>query len=198
MDIDRIYRQTGSINGLVLALSMRDPHTQAHCQRVVGLATGLGERLGLTASALEVLALGAGFHDIGKIGIPDTILLKRGELTADERAIMQSHTVKGESIIRAMTGEYFAEIAGVVRHHHEHFDGRGYPDGLVGSSIPLLARILGVVDSYDAMTERRAYRGALPQHIALDRLTDERGAKHDPDILDVFLEMVLPGMTRRH
>lgn len=170
------------------ALELRDIHTSAHCERVSQLALMFAEDLGLRGDALLALDVAARFHDVGKIGIPDAILYKNGSLNDTEWEIMKDHSVRGEYIIR-MDPQLFmgGEIARAVRHHHEHYDGNGYPDGLREQAIPLPARVLSVIDSYDAIRKRRAYHAGQSHEDAIFILASERGTKHDPQILDAFL-----------
>ena len=130
-----------------------------HCERMVLMADVFGKACALTADEHEKLLYSAMLHDIGKIGIPDSILLFNGALDAAQREIMQLHSETGETIVRLMALDDGDEIACHVRHHHEHYDGSGYPDGLCGEAIPLLARMLTILDSYDALREARPYRG---------------------------------------
>lgn len=171
---------------LATALGARDRHTRAHSDRVVRLSAELGRHIELSRDELEMLALGAQFHDLGKIGIPDQVLRKTAAFTADEWTCMQQHAVIGEQIILAMNGEKSPEIARTVRHHHEYFDGSGYPDGLRGTAIPLYSRIISLADSYDAMIETRVYRQPRRHREAMDILASEAGHKHDPDLLYAF------------
>lgn len=171
---------------LSTALGARDFHTRAHSDRVVQLSTELGQHIELSTDELTMLALGAQFHDLGKIGIPDKILCKPTPFEADEWACMQQHAVIGEQIIRAMNGEKSPGIARTVRHHHEHFDGSGYPDGLRDTEIPLYSRIISLADSYDAMIATRAYHKPRLHHEVMAILEREAGSKHDPDLLHVF------------
>lgn len=173
---------------LIAALEQRDAYTALHCQRVGILAAALGQACALSDDDIAALAVAAQLHDVGKVGLPDRILLKEGPLDADEWAIMKTHSVRGEAIIRADRGLPFQnEIALAVRHHHEHYDGRGYPDGLTGHTIPQLSRIISIVDSYDAMTTRRRNSPARSHGETISILMSERGIKHDPQILDLFL-----------
>lgn len=170
------------------ALSARDAATAEHCDRVATLAVQLGRTIGLLQHDLAVLALSAHLHDIGKIDLPDAILRKAGPLDATEWAVMQTHSVRGEEIILANRDLPFRnEIAVAVRHHHERWDGSGYPDGLRTEAIPLLSRIVSVIDSYDAMTSPRPYHRVRTHAAALSKLAAERGVKHDPVVLDAFL-----------
>lgn len=172
---------------LVTALCERDGHTREHSDRVASLAQHLGRECRLEERELRLLAIAATMHDIGKIGIPDKILLKPAGFAADEWEIMKSHAARGERILRSIAAEGMDEVATAVRHHHEHFDGSGYPDGVAGEDIPVIARILSIVDSYDAMTMRRPYHPAHSHAEAIRALQDERGAKHDPALLACFL-----------
>lgn len=170
------------------ALKAHDASIAEHCDRVASLAVLLGKAVGLLQHDLAVLTLAAHLHDIGKMEIPDAILCKAGPLDATERAVMQTHSVRGEAIILAHCDLSFRkEIATVVRHHHEHWNGGGYPDGLRTGAIPLLSRILSVIDSYDAMTSPRPYHRIRTHAAVLSTLDAERGVKHDPSILDAFL-----------
>lgn len=146
------------------------------------------EDLGLRGETLLALDVAARFHDVGKIGIPDAVLYKSGSLNDAEWEIMKSHSARGEYVIRMDAGLAMGgEIALTVRHHHEHYDGNGYPDGLRAQAIPLPSRVLSVIDSYDAIRNRRAYHAAQSHEDAMSILVGERGTKHDPQILDAFL-----------
>ena len=169
------------------ALTQRDTNTASHCSRVGTLAVELAGMLGFNEEQLMIVGVAARMHDVGKIGIPDAILRKPGALSAEEWAIMRSHSVRGESIMRADgTLTLRNDIALVIRHHHEHFDGSGYPDELSGEAIPLAARLLSVVDSYDAMTESRTYHRVRSHQEAMAILDGERGTKHDPQMVDLI------------
>lgn len=176
--------------GLYEALAQRDAYTALHCDRVGVLTAALGHTLGLAADELNILGMAARLHDVGKIGIPDSILLKPGPLDAAEWVIMRSHSELGERIVRADVGlPCRIELASIIRHHHEHYDGSGYPDGLCGQAIPLLSRLLAVADSYDAMTEPRSYHRARPHREVMEILLDERDNKHDPQMVDLMLSL---------
>jgi HD-GYP domain-containing protein (c-di-GMP phosphodiesterase class II) len=175
---------------LSVALGFRDLYTRLHSERVVELACAVGARLGLSERDLGILKIGATFHDIGKIGIPDQILLKPGRLDAPETAAMQRHAALGAEILLAIELEGAAEVARVIRHHHERFDGQGYPDGLAGEDIPLMSRIVGIADSYDAMALARAYHPTRTHGQVLELLREETGRKHDPRLMGVFLEVL--------
>lgn len=172
---------------LTSALCERDGHTREHSDRVAALAHRLGAECGLSERELRLLAIAATMHDIGKIGIPDKVLLKPTAFISDEWEIMKSHAERGERILRSIEFDGVGEVATAVRHHHEHFDGGGYPDRLHGEDIPVIARILSIVDSYDAMTMRRPYHAPLSHEHAVTILYDEAGGKHDPAMLTLFL-----------
>ena len=171
---------------LVAAVHERDYHTAAHCARVCQLALGLGRRLGLVEAELDLLHQAAALHDLGKIGIPDVVLLKPGRLDADEWAVMRSHAERGARLISVAGLHQAEELARIVRHHHEHVDGSGYPDGLRGDAIPLLSRIVALADSFDAMCEPRTYRDALAPERALQIMREECGSKFAPDLFALF------------
>lgn len=187
--MERMY--LASIHSLVSALEAKDPHTAGHSTRVAHYATVLGERLG--GVDLESLGLGARLHDIGKIGVPDRVLGKRGPLTDLEAERVQEHPTVGVWILKPVLAD---EVAlGVVRSHHERWDGRGYPERLAGPDIPLAARVVSVADTLDAMTTVRPYRSARAWAAALQELGRCAGTQFDPDIanaaLDVFSDQRL-------
>jgi HD-GYP domain-containing protein (c-di-GMP phosphodiesterase class II) len=175
---------------LSVALGYRDLHTRIHSERVVTISEAIGVRLGLTETELGNLTISAAFHDIGKIGIPDHILLKAGKLDETETAAMQRHSELGANIVLATDLEGATQVALAIRHHHEHFDGRGYPDGLAGEAIPLSSRIVGIADSYDAMAMTRAYHPAKTHAEIMKILDEETGGKHDPRLMSVFREVI--------
>ena len=148
---------------LAVALGERDSGTLMHSDRVVRLSAEMGNHLKLSAQDLDVLAMGAQFHDVGKIGIPDNVLGKPAAFEASEWAVMKQHPLIGERIVLAIGAERSPEIARVVRHHHENFDGSGYPDGLAGTDIPLLSRIISLADNYDAMAVCLLYTSPSPR-----------------------------------
>jgi len=178
-----------SIQGIHEMVRHRHLQTHLHCERVVLLADAFGKACGLDAVEHEKLLYSAMFHDVGKIGIPDNILMYEGDLDKHQRAVMQQHSSIGEAIVRQMQLTFGDEIADHVRHHHEHFDGSGYPDRLRGSDIPKLARMLTILDCYDAMRENRSYRAALCHTDAVAILRSESGIVHDPNLLEDFLNM---------
>jgi len=190
LDIERIMQLSEGVEALMTALKYRDAHTELHCVRVVGLSHEMGQAMGLSETQMRILMVAAVFHDIGKVGIPDQVLFKDGRLQGQEWELMQSHTEKGEDIVRALNAGFTDEVARSVRHHHERIDGNGYPDGLIGDAIPLFSRIIAIVDSYDAMTETRTYRAPMTHREAIDTLLEEGGSKFDPEILSTFLHII--------
>jgi putative two-component system response regulator len=171
------------------AIEAKDSYTQGHVERVSRLAVRLAEHLGLSEEEKDALRKGGVLHDIGKIGVPDKILNKAGPLTTEERLIIKMHPTQGAKIcekLKTMKG-----AIPVIRHHHERMDGSGYPDHLVGQEIPVLARIMTVVDIYDALTTTRSYRKRLPQDVALEILWDEANKGWwDKEILAEFTSLL--------
>ena len=181
---------------LSMALGVRDNHTLVHCERVVTLCRELAIHLDFSESEINTLALGARFHDIGKIGIPDHVLHKPSRFNQEEWECMKQHPIIGERIIRAIGSEHSNAIALTVRHHHEHFDGSGYPDGLSGTQIPIFSRIISLADSYDAVAETRPYHKARKHVEIMDLLASENGIKHDPDLLHAFNTVIEKSSVR--
>jgi putative two-component system response regulator len=176
------------IISLALTVEARDPYTQGHCQRLAAYATAIGRALGLESSELKALERGAYLHDVGKIGVPDAILLKPSKLNPDEALAMQAHTTIGEALCGELRS--LRPVRAIVRHHHERLDGSGYPDRLRGDAIPLSAQIVGIVDAYDAMTTTRPYRQALAQsHACEELLRDVKVGRLNADIVRTFVEM---------
>jgi HD-GYP domain-containing protein (c-di-GMP phosphodiesterase class II) len=176
--------------GLSAALDERDPVTYGHCSRVSGLAIELGGACALSERELRELVVAAGFHDVGKIGIPDDVLKKPGKFDASDWEIMRAHAEKGQRIVLASSLDDGEAIGLAVRHHHERFDGHGYPDRLDGESIPVLARIIAVVDTYDAMASLRAYGPARPHRQIMHVLHEVAGAQHDPYVTKKFASLI--------
>jgi len=174
-------------------LAARDSYTHEHSRRVVNLAEAIGSRLSLDAHQMDVLSLAAGFHDIGKIGIPDRILLKSGHLSNQEYEDIKAHPVIGANMLRSLGNPLLDEVAFCVLHHHEHWDGSGYPDGLQGEAIPLLSRIVAVVDAYDAMTTRRSYRDPLARELALQKIERLSAEQFCPQAVALLLQVFEPG-----
>jgi putative two-component system response regulator len=174
---------------LAQAVEERDKCTSDHCRRLSYFSVELGIRLGLSRNELLALHRGGYLHDIGKIGIPDSILNKDGELTEDQWRVMRSHVVRGEEICRPMKS--LAPVLPIIRHHHEKWDGTGYPDRLKGHNIPLLARILQIADVYDALSSERSYKRALPMEEACRQLEKEAAAGwRDPELVSIFVKML--------
>jgi putative nucleotidyltransferase with HDIG domain len=177
-----------SLLGLANALEAKDPYTRGHSTRVADLAGQLARRMGLPRAETEAIAQAALLHDLGKIGVPETILRKAGALTEEEWEIMRRHPVVGAQIVAPL--EFFDDGAIIVRHHHERVDGSGYPDGLKGEAIPLGARIVAIADVYDALTSRRPYRGRLTHAEAIEILLDERDRALDSQLVGLFVDMI--------
>jgi HD-GYP domain-containing protein (c-di-GMP phosphodiesterase class II) len=175
---------------LALALGFRDGSTQLHSQRVMLLAEALGMWCGLSGGEMRTLRLAAAFHDIGKIGIPDSILNKASALDAAEWAVMKRHSEMGAQIIASVPLEHAAEVAMVIRQHHEYYNGKGYPEGRAGAEILICARNISISDSYDAMAEPRAYHRVRSHTAIMDTLALESGVKHDPALMRVFSERI--------
>jgi putative two-component system response regulator len=176
------------IMSLALTVEARDPYTEGHCQRLAAYAVAVGRALQMNGEELAALERGGYLHDVGKIGVPDAVLLKRERLSPEEFALMQSHTIIGERLCGQLRS--LRAVRAIVRHHHERIDGSGYPDGLRGDSIPRTAQIVGIVDAYDAMTTTRPYRKALSTAVACEELRrDAHEGRLNPDIVRAFLEM---------
>ena len=177
---------------LALTVEARDPNTGGHCQRLATYASALGTHLGLSDDEILALRRGGFFHDIGKIAMPDAILLKPGPLTPDERTKMMEHPVVGDRLCGDLRALH--HVRPIVRHHHERQDGSGYPDGLRGADVPLLAQIIGVVDVFDALTSDRPYRAAMTRDDACAVLRDEvRRGWRDAGLVEAFLSAVTNG-----
>jgi len=177
------------------AIEARDRYTGGHTNRVNAYSMKLGRRLGLSESQLKDLHIGTLLHDIGKIGIPDSVLNKPGGLTAEEYDLMKSHALIGEQMVKDI--RQLAGVLPAIRNHHERYDGRGYPDGLRGEDIPVAGRIIAVADSFDAMTSTRSYRKALSAEIALTELQHCSGSQFDPVIVKAFIELYDQGDFRQ-
>jgi HD-GYP domain-containing protein (c-di-GMP phosphodiesterase class II) len=181
---------TGKTVALASALRQRDGNTGAHSKRTSALAVELGRAAALSSSTLATLGLAAQLHDIGKIGIPDAVLLKPGRLEPDELEIMKTHPRRGYEILLAVPDEGIAVIAEPVLHHHEQFAGGGYPDRLKGEEIPLLSRIIAIADSYDAMATDRPYHRAKSHGEIMRILFDVNGDKYDPHLVGKFAALI--------
>lgn len=176
----------GILKSLVNALEAKDLYTGKHSERVTRYAVKIARNLGCTSAQMESIRTVGYLHDIGKIGINDRILNKPGALTPEEYELVKNHPTIGEAIVAELG--LSTEERSIIRHHHERWDGKGYPDGLAGNDIPLLARIITVADSFDAMTSKRAYRDAMSFPSAVEELSRSRGKQFDPDALDAFIE----------
>jgi HD-GYP domain-containing protein (c-di-GMP phosphodiesterase class II) len=186
---DKSHRATfEALEGLVLAVDAKDHYTRDHSQDVTGYALALAQKLGLSERQQQILQIAGLLHDVGKIGIPDQVLKKPGKLTAAEYEIMKRHVSLSELIVKDVP--HLEEVVGAVAGHHERWDGRGYPRGLVGEANPLLGRILAVADAFSAMTLDRPYRRALAVEEAFRRLRAGAGTHFDPDLVEPFISEV--------
>lgn len=167
------------------ALSLKDAYTGGHGRRVARYTHLIAGAMGLQNEDADLVREAARLHDIGKIGIPECILNKAGQLTATEFAVVRKHSTAGADILRSIPS--LRRLAIAVRHHHEHFDGSGYPDRLQGMMIPIASRIIAVADTFDALTTSRSYREACPPHEALDELVKAAGSHLDPDIVSIIM-----------
>jgi HD-GYP domain-containing protein (c-di-GMP phosphodiesterase class II) len=175
---------------LSVALGYRDLLTRLHSERVQGLSAAIGAAHGLSMDQLNALKIAASFHDVGKIGIPDHILLKPAQFDKAEWEVMKQHSEIGEKIIAATELEGSQQAALVIRHHHEHYNGQGYPDKLAGADIPVCSRIISIADSYDAMAVTRSYHHARTHQEIMDILRKETGEKHDPELMRIFGKII--------
>ena len=176
------------VQSLRATVEAKDSYTRGHSDRVSAYSVLLGKYLKLSDTELETLKIGGLFHDVGKIGIPDTILLKNGKLTDEEYAEIKKHPQIGVDILG--DSDMFKDIIPFVKYHHERFDGRGYPEGLSGENIPYIARIAAVADSFDAMSSRRVYRDSLPTPVVREEIFKNLGTQFDPEIGTVFLDII--------
>jgi len=190
-EIETTYDET--LQALGAALDLRDAATGGHSNRVTHYALKIAEVVGISAERLRELSRGAYLHDIGKIGIPDGILLKEGRLTKEEEAVMQTHVLLGYQFVCRIA--FLAPAAAIVRAHHERYDGAGYPNHLRGEDIPLGARIFAVADTFDAMTSDRPYRRALSFETAFEEIRSQSGRQFDPPVVSAFLS--IPDQTLR-
>lgn len=167
----------------------RDPNTGDHCERLISYGKAFGDFLGLSRTEIRDLTWGSYLHDIGKVGIPDAVLLKKGAFTPEERLIMNQHVIIGEQIckpLRTMRG-----VLPIIRHHHERWDGTGYPDGLAGDRIPLLAQVFQLIDIYDALTSERPYKKAFAPTEALDIMVEETNKGwRNPQLIEQFIDFI--------
>jgi putative two-component system response regulator len=177
------------IRSLALTIEARDERTEGHCQRLAAYATALGTAIGLPADTQSALEKGGFLHDVGKIGIPDAVLLKPARLTSEEMEVMRGHTTIGERLCGDLRS--LAAVRPIVRWHHERLDGSGYPDGLRGEAVPLTAQIIGIVDTFDAVTTTRPYRPARSLAQGCEELLeDARCGRFDADLVNEFIRLV--------
>lgn len=177
-----------SIETLRYTVEAKDNYTKGHSDRVSAYSVLIGKHIGLSDDDLKALQIGGLFHDIGKIGVPDSILLKESKLTDDEYSEIKNHPSIGAHILSTAT--IFKNIIPIVKHHHERYDGHGYPSQLQGDKIPYLARITAIADSFDAMTSRRTYRDSLPIETVIEEFETCRGTQFDPELTDTFLDII--------
>lgn len=201
--IDSLEEAETILFALAQAVEQRDKHTGDHCQRIATYSVALGLALGLSRQELVALYRGGYLHDIGKVAVPDAILFKNGSLTEDEWKVMRAHTTKGEEICRPMKS--LSLVLPIIRNHHERWDGTGYPDGLAGEQIPLLARILQIADVYDALTSERPYKKAFTHDESITILQQESAKGwRDSALVGLFEEMCTraaiskPGQSAPH
>lgn len=191
-EIEKAYAQLDdSYRGTLLTLSnaidVRDPYTAGHSERVTTLSLRLASKLGMSDEKMRALEYAALFHDIGKLGIPEAILLKAGKLTEDEFEMIKKHPDIGVSVLENIG--FLNDALPIIRHHHERYCGSGYPEGLAGDLIPLGSRIIAIADTYDAMTSDRPYRKGLGHKIAIQEIERNRGIQFDSRLVDLFLEI---------
>jgi HD-GYP domain-containing protein (c-di-GMP phosphodiesterase class II) len=175
-----------TVRGLIATLEARDEYTQNHSLRVAGWSTLLARYVGVGERDIETLERAALLHDIGKLGLPDEILLKPGQLTADEFAVVMEHPERGEAIVKNI--RMLSPTRGVVRHHHERIDGKGYPDKL--TDLPKLVKIICIADCFDAMTSNRPYRPSMPYSVAKEKMLEVAGAQLDKELVKEFFELL--------
>lgn len=187
-DLQDAYRDT--IYRLVLASEYKDNDTGNHISRIGQYCMLLANKLGLSNQDIENIGLSSPMHDVGKIGIPDSIILKNGMLTENEFAIIKTHTTIGGAILDNSKAAVLQNARMIALSHHEHWDGSGYPEGLSGEKIPLHARIVALSDTFDALTSKRPYKAPYPIDVACDIIKKERGRHFDPDIVDAFLNSI--------
>ncbi|MCH5268847.1 MAG: response regulator [Lachnospiraceae bacterium] len=170
------------------AIDAKDTYTNGHSTRVADYSREIAKRAGLSEEQQNDIYMMGLLHDVGKIGVPDTIINKPSKLTDDEYDVMKSHPVKGETILKTITE--FPQLLIGARSHHERYDGKGYPDGIAGEDIPMEARIIAIADAYDAMTSKRSYRDALAQSTARSEVEKGSGSQFDPEFAGIMLDMI--------
>jgi putative nucleotidyltransferase with HDIG domain len=174
-----------SFKVLAEAIDAKDPYTRGHSDRVKRMSLAIAKKMGFSEERLENLEYGALLHDIGKIGIKDEVLQKQAPLSSEEYQYIQEHPLIGVKIVEGV--EFFKDKIPMIRHHHEHYDGNGYPDGLAGEVIPIEARIISLPDAFDAMTSARPHRNIMPLQNVLAELEKCKGKQFDPKVLEIFL-----------
>ncbi|OGF98175.1 MAG: hypothetical protein A2Z86_01945 [Candidatus Glassbacteria bacterium GWA2_58_10] len=190
MFTDELEKAEAVIASLALGVEAKDSYTEEHCNRLSRYSVAMGKNLGLPPEQLRALRLGGILHDVGKIGIPDAILQKQGKLSVEEFGVMQQHPVIGFNICSPLRS--LKHVLPIIRHHHERCDGSGYPDGLRGEDIPLTARILTIVDVYDALRTERPYKPAYDHAKAMEILSEETAnGWYDPNLLEKFTKLNL-------
>ena len=182
-----------SIETLRYTVEAKDTYTRGHSDRVSAYSVLIGKKLGLSEEDIDTLRIGGLFHDIGKIGVPDSILLKESKLTDDEYSEIKNHPAIGAHILSNAT--IFNKIIPIVKHHHERYDGNGYPGKLKGEDIPYLARITAIADSFDAMTSKRTYRNSLPLDVVISEFERYKGTQFDPKLAEIFLDILKNNYT---
>lgn len=188
-DTDNLESVEVVMTTLAVTIEARDPYTKGHCERLAAYGAAVGERLGLSGDDLRALRRGGFLHDVGKIAVPDSILLKAGPLTAAEYDVMKRHTIVGDELCAGLVS--LKKARSIIRHHHECLDGSGYPDGLTGEAVPLLAQIIGMVDVFDALTTDRPYRPALSADTAREHLREDvRCGRRRADLIECLFTVL--------
>ena len=182
------------------ALTMRDEETGRHIRRMSNLTSFLADRAGLSGTSPKDIQLASALHDVGKIGVPDAVLLKPGPLSPEERSVMQRHTIIGHRMLSDSSSPLLQLGALIALTHHERWDGSGYPEGLAGEAIPAEGRLTAIADVFDALTNNRVYRSALDVDEAVELMLRGRGTHFDPRLLDLFLSSIddLPGVRENY
>lgn len=176
------------IESITNMLEMRDFYTKGHSNRVAEYSELIAVELGMKKEHVEIVHIAGHFHDIGKIGVPDYVLKKEGKLTYEEFEIIKTHSVMGYNVLKNIEG--FKIFAKIIKHHHERWDGTGYPDNLKGDTIPMSARIIAVADAFDAMTSNRVYRRSLTIEESIKELLKNRWKQFDGDVVDAFMKVL--------
>jgi len=187
-ELQEAYLDT--IHRLVLAAEYKDEDTGDHIVRMGRYSALIAEKLGLSANEVQNILYASPMHDVGKIGIPDSILMKPGKLTEEEFATMKTHSIIGANLMAYSKAPVLKLAEEIALSHHEKWNGKGYPQGLAGEDIPLVGRIVGLADVFDALTSKRPYKNPFPVEKAIDIIKQERGEHFDPDVVDVFLENI--------